>query len=151
MNIGESLPRNAQHFPGKPAIVDAQRTVCYRELHERTSSLANYLLSQGIGKGDLVGLSCGSRAEHFEALFAIAKIGAVAAPFDFNWSEQESEAMLRFFGPKAFLLELRHETEGLAEIVGEIVRPPNLLVINPRNDDCTQHGGRRPGRTEASS
>ena len=27
MNIGESLPRNAQHFPDKRAIVDAHRTV----------------------------------------------------------------------------------------------------------------------------
>ncbi|MGH7870677.1 MAG: AMP-binding protein, partial [Candidatus Binatia bacterium] len=70
MNIGESLPRNAQHFPDKPAIVDAHRTVTYSEFHERTNRLANYLLAQGIGKDNLVGLSVGSRAEHFEALFA---------------------------------------------------------------------------------
>ena len=81
MNIGESLPRNAQHFPDKRAIVDAHRTVTYRELHERTNRLANYLLNQDIRKGDLIGLSVGSRAEHFEALFAIAKIGAIAVPF----------------------------------------------------------------------
>ena len=69
MNIGESLPRNAQHFPDKRAIVDAHRTVTYRELHERTNRLANYLLAQGICKGDLVGLSCGSRAEHFSCMY----------------------------------------------------------------------------------
>ena len=66
MNIGESLPRNAQHFPQKLALVDAHRAVTYRELHERTNRLGNYLLAHGVGKGDLVGLSCGSRAEHFE-------------------------------------------------------------------------------------
>ncbi len=44
MNIGESLTRNAQHFPDKRAIVDAHRTVTYRALHERTDRLANYLL-----------------------------------------------------------------------------------------------------------
>ena len=130
MNIGESLPRNAQHFPNKAAIVDAHRTVSYRELHERTSRLANYLLSQGVVKGDLVGLSCGSRAEHFEALFALAKIGAPAVPFDFNWSPQESEAMLRFFAPKAFFLEGRKETEPLTQIAREHVRVANLLLID---------------------
>ena len=129
MNIGESLPRNAQHFPDKRAIVDALRTITYRELHERTNRLANYLLAQGICKGDLVGLSCGSRAEHFEALFAIAKIGAVAVPFDFNWSAQECAAMMRFFAPKAFFLETRKETACLSEIAREHLHRNALLVI----------------------
>ena len=129
MNIGESLPRNAQHFPNKRAIVDAHRTVTYREFHERTNRLANYLLAHGIGKADLVGLSCGSRAEHFEALFAVAKIGAIAVPFDFNWSAQECEAMLRFFAPKAFFLEARKETEDLRAIACKNIAPRNLILI----------------------
>jgi len=130
MNIGESLPRNAQHFPDKRAIVDAHRTVTYLELHERTNRLANYLIAQGIRKGDLVGLSCGSRAEHFEALYALAKIGAIAVPFDFNWSAQECEAMLRFFAPRAFFLETRKETEALSKIVWDHVPSNTLLVID---------------------
>lgn len=129
MNIGESLPRNAQHFPEKRAIVDAHRTVTYGELHERTNRLANYLLNQGITKGDLVGLSCGSRAEHFEALFALAKIGAIAVPFDFNWSPRECEAMIHFFTPNAFFLEARKETEALGQIARERVYRNNLLLI----------------------
>lgn len=131
MNIGESLPRNAQHFPDKPAIVDAYRAVTYLEFHERTNRLASYLLAQGVVKGDLIGLSVGSRAEHFEALFAIAKIGAVAVPFDFNWSVQECQAMIRFFAPKAFILEARHETQALSQIAREQVQRNNLLVIAP--------------------
>ncbi|MGH7852314.1 MAG: AMP-binding protein, partial [Candidatus Binatia bacterium] len=129
MNMGESLPRNAQHFPDKRAIVDAHRTLTYREFHERTNRLANYLLAQGITKGDLVGLSCGSRAEHFEALFALAKIGAVAVPFDFNWSAKECEAMLRFFAPKAFFLETRKETAALSAIARQHIAPGNLILI----------------------
>ena len=129
MNIGESLPRNAQHFPDKRALVDAHRAVTYRELHERTNRLANYLLAQGVRKGDLVGLSCGSRAEHFEALFAAAKIGAIAVPFDFNWSAQECEAMVRFFAPKAFFLETRKETEALGAIARRQINQNALFVI----------------------
>ena len=72
MNIGESLIRNAQHFPDKRAIIDASRSVTYAELHDRTNRLANYLLKQGLAQGDLIALSIGSRSEHFEALFAIA-------------------------------------------------------------------------------
>jgi fatty-acyl-CoA synthase len=134
MNIGESLPRNAQHFPDKRAIVDAQRTVTYREFHTRTNRLANYLVAQSVAKGDLVGLSCGSRAEHFEYLFALAKIGAIAVPFDFNWSSQECEAMLRFFAPKAFFLERRKETEALTTIAREHIEPARLIVVADSDD-----------------
>ncbi len=119
MNIGESLPRNAQRFPAKRAIVDAHRTVTYREFHDRTNRLANYLFAQDIRKGDLVGLSCGSRAEHFEAIFALAKIGAVAVPFDYHWSARECEAMVNFFAPRAFILEGRKETTDLTGILRE--------------------------------
>ncbi|HYA28194.1 MAG TPA: long-chain fatty acid--CoA ligase, partial [Acidobacteriota bacterium] len=134
MNIGESLPRNAQHFPDKPALVDGRRTVTYGQFHERTNRLANYLLNSGLSKGDLVGLSCGSRAEHFEALFAIAKLGAVAIPFDFNWSAQECAAMVRFFQPKAFVMESRSETEALNAIVREHIERDRTIVIADTND-----------------
>jgi fatty-acyl-CoA synthase len=137
MNIGESLPRNAQHFPHKRAIVDTRRTVTFVEFHQRTNRLANYLLGQGITKGNLVGLSCGSRAEHFEALFALAKIGAVAIPFDFNWSAQECEAMVGFFAPTAFFLETRSETEALTARARKHITPGKLIVIA----DSEKHGG----------
>jgi fatty-acyl-CoA synthase len=129
MNIGESLIRNAQHFPDKRAIVDADRTVTYGELDERTNRLANYLLEQGVNKGDSVALSIGSRAEHFEALFAIAKIGAVGIPFDFNWSAQECEAMLGFFAPKAFFLEIRKETDALQALAETHIDARNLILV----------------------
>ena len=129
MNIGESLARNAQHFPNKAAIVDAHRSVTYGKLHERTNRLADYFLKLGIGKGDRVGLSCGSRAEHFEALFALAKIGAVTVPYDYHWSAQECAAMVNFFAPKAFVLEGRKETQALAGILRESMTRESMLVI----------------------
>ena len=133
MNIGESLIRNAQHFPDKCAIVDASRSLTYAALHERTDRLANYLLKQGVAKGDLVALSIGSRAEHFEALFAISKIGAIAVPFDFNWSAQECEAMLGFFAPKALCLEIRKETDALGSMADKHIAAGNLIVVGNSN------------------
>ena len=107
MIIGEALPRNAQHFPNKPAIVDQNKSITHRELHLRTNRLGNYLVKQGIRRGDRVAVSCGSGSEHFEMLFGIAKIGAIAVPFDYNWSAQECAAMIKFFEPGAFILESR--------------------------------------------
>lgn len=129
MNIGDALPRNAQRFPKKLAIVDSHRSLTFLDLHLRTNRLADYFLKRGIGKGDLVALSCGSRAEHFETIFALAKIGAVPVPFDYHWSPQECEAMVNFFAPGAFVLEGRKETRELANLVRGRAAPEKWLDI----------------------
>ena len=72
MNMAEALARNAQRFPEKLAIVDGRRKLSHRDFHLRSNRLGNYLLAQGVGKGDRVALSCGNRAEHLEFIFALA-------------------------------------------------------------------------------
>jgi fatty-acyl-CoA synthase len=134
MNIGEALPRNAQRSPEKVAIAGRRRSLTFLEFHRRVNRLARVLLKRGIGKGDLVALSCGSRAEHFEALFALGKIGAVAVPFDFNWSAPECEAITGFFAPKAFILEGRAETQALGALARERVDASRLLAIEGTAD-----------------
>jgi fatty-acyl-CoA synthase len=129
MKIGEALFRNAHHFPQKLAIVDRRRSLTFQEFHGRVNRLAQYMMQQGVGKGDLVAVSCGSRAEHFEALFALGKMGAVAVPFDFHWSAPECEAMVGFFAPKAFILEGRTETKALGELAHARVDANRILLI----------------------
>jgi len=97
MNMAEALARNAQRFPEKLAIVDGRRKLSHRDFHLRSNRLGNYLLAQGVRKGDRVALSCGNRAEHLEFIFALAKIGAISIPFDYGWSVQEYDAMIKFF------------------------------------------------------
>ena len=112
MNIGDAIPRNAQHFPNKLAVQDERRSLTFGDLHERTNRLGNYLLGQGVLPGDIVAVSCGNRCEHLEVLFALARIGVTIVPFDYNWSERERAAMLAFYEPKAYLVEQRKETAG---------------------------------------
>jgi acyl-CoA synthetase (AMP-forming)/AMP-acid ligase II len=140
MIIGEALPRNAQHFPNKPAIVDQNKSITHLELHLRTNRLGNYLVNQGIRRGDRVAVSCGSRSEHFEMLFGIAKIGAIAVPFDYNWSAQECDAMMKFFEPGVFVLECRDETRGLFALAREHMATNKLLAIEgPHTDGNTPY------------
>jgi acyl-CoA synthetase (AMP-forming)/AMP-acid ligase II len=130
MNIGEGLPRNAQHFPKKLAIRDHSKSVTYLDLHLRTNRLGNYLLADGVRPGDLVAFSCGSRSENFELLFALGKIGAVAVPFDYHWSSQECRAMIDFLEPKAFVVERRQETGHLGGLLSERFGPSRVLTID---------------------
>lgn len=135
MNIGESLPRNAQRFGHKLAVIDGTKSLTFLELHARTNRLGNYLLKQGIKKGDVIGLSCGSRAEHLEVLFALAKIGAIGLPYDYHWSAQECEAMLSFFVPKGLVIEKRPETEALCAMAKNNLEPNRFLTIGAQRVD----------------
>ena len=99
MNMGDALPRNAQRFPNKLAIVEERRKLTHLDLHLRTNRLANYLLRHGVGPGERVALACGNRSEHLEIIFALAKIGVTAIPFDYHWSLGEYEAV---FGRAGF-------------------------------------------------
>jgi fatty-acyl-CoA synthase len=130
MNIGEALPRNAQHFPKKLAIRDHAKALTYLDLHLRTNRLGNYLLAHGVRPGDLVAFSCGSRSENFELLFALGKIGAVAVPFDFHWSSEECRAMIDFLEPQAFVVEGRQETRQLSEILSQRFPASRALTID---------------------
>jgi len=130
MNMAEALARNAQRFPEKLAIVDGRRKLSHRDFHLRSNRLGNYLLAQGVGKGDRVALSCGNRAEHLEFIFALAKIGAISIPFDYGWSVQEYDAMIKFFEPSAFLIEERRETRNVWELVQDRLDAKRILAID---------------------
>ena len=130
MNMGDALPRNAQRFPHKLAIVEERRRVTHLDLHLRTNRLANYLLQQGVTPGDRVALACGNRSEHLEIIFALAKIGVTAIPFDYRWSLSEYEAMITFFEPKAFVLEERKETTAVWNLLLDRLESKRVLAID---------------------
>lgn len=139
MNIGDAIPRNAQHFPNKPAIRDRRLSLTFSQLHERTNRLGNYLLAHGIVPGDIVALSCGNRSEHLEVLFALARIGAVIVPFDYNWSTREREAMLDFYEPKACILEARKETLGATGEFVDRVGVHRTVLIDAEGDGAARY------------
>lgn len=68
--------------PDKIAVLAGDDTLTYAELKTRSNELANYLRSQGIGPGDLVGLCCDRVVETPVLLIGIMKSGAAYVPLD---------------------------------------------------------------------
>jgi acyl-CoA synthetase (AMP-forming)/AMP-acid ligase II len=130
MNIGEALPRNAQHYPKKLALHDGTKSVSHLDLHLRTNRLSNYLLQHGVRRSDPVVFSCGNRTENFEIFFALAKIGAIAVPFDYHWSKDECRMMFEFIAPVAVILEGRSETYHLSDFIQERFLPSRTITID---------------------
>ena len=105
MLMHDGLRRNAFKLPVKIAAQDGLRKISYSELNGRVNRLAHGLLALGVKKGDAVALLIGNRIEHLEAVFATAKIGALAIPLDVKWKALEMASVLLFFKPKALLLQ----------------------------------------------
>jgi len=79
----DSMPRcfesTAARYPGNIAIYYEDQKFTYLEFNRKANQIAHYLQSEGIGKGDVVGLYMQDRPEFLISLVAIAKTGAATA------------------------------------------------------------------------
>ena len=89
--IHEALRAQARNQPDKIAIVFYGREITYRELNEASDRFGAYLSSQGIKKGDRVGIMMLNCPQYAIAHFGIQKIGGIVCPCSPLFKELELE------------------------------------------------------------
>jgi long-chain acyl-CoA synthetase len=89
MLISDVLWQQAQMRADKTAIICGDRRFSFAETADRTRRLANALRGLGIRPHQKVAVLATNCAEHAEAVFAIAAIGAVWVPLNFRLSVPE--------------------------------------------------------------
>lgn len=87
------------------AVVQEERRLTVRELHERVNRLAAGLTELGIGRGDVVGLLLYNQPEFLEVVYAANRIGAVFLPLNYRLSEEEWQYILGHAQAKAIVTE----------------------------------------------
>jgi len=93
MYIGDYLARRELYSPNKLAFIDAGKSpewrLTFRQANQRANKLANWLKSQGVGKGDRVAILARGGYEHLDCFFACSKLGAIhtALNWRLNWHE----------------------------------------------------------------
>ncbi|MFD9211009.1 type I polyketide synthase [Streptomyces sioyaensis] len=104
--VHELLTEHAGRFGDKTAFSDAQRSVTYAALAERTASLAGHLAELGLARGGRVAVLLGNCVEAVESCLAVSRAGAVAVPLNPQSSDAElahllddSEATVVITGP----------------------------------------------------
>jgi len=70
------------HAPEAVAVSCADRSVTYRELDEASNRLAHFLVAQGAGPDECVGLLLSRSVEAVVAIVAVLKAGAAYLPMD---------------------------------------------------------------------
>lgn len=97
MTFSELLDHHAEVRGDRLAIIAHPQglTVSFRQLRERSIRLARAMAQVGVGKGDLVAISLGSRTEYFETFFACARLGAALVLLNYAYTESEMLALLK--------------------------------------------------------
>ena len=108
IHVGDWTAYWSRRTPDAVAVVEplANRSWSWRHLDRRANRLARTLAGAfGVGKGDRVVMLAHNRGEHFEALFACAKLGALFTPVSWRLAPAELDAILADADPKVLLYD----------------------------------------------
>lgn len=107
MYIGDYLARRELYSPDKLAFIDAGKSpewrLSFRQANQRANKLANWLKSQGIGKGDRVAILARDGYEHLDMFFACSKLGAIHTALNWRLSWPELLEIFQHTTPKVLI------------------------------------------------
>jgi long-chain acyl-CoA synthetase len=147
LSIVDGVRGVAAASPTAPAVVDGDRVQTYAELDERSSRLAQALLSSGTARGERVAVLLGNRLEYCEVAAGIAKAGLVMVPLNPRMTAPEVEYVVAHSGARTLLLD-----DALASIAagpaGELDRVLSLdgEQLGPSYDAALAAAGTRDPR-----
>jgi acyl-CoA synthetase (AMP-forming)/AMP-acid ligase II len=112
-NVASWLVAHAAQQGARPALRDPERTLSYAALEQRCMRAAGVLAAHGVGRGARVALLLGNRTATLEAVFAAARLGAIAVPLNTRLAVPEVAELLDDCRPALLLFE--ESLRGLAE------------------------------------
>lgn len=104
--FGRNLAIKGKYYPeDRTAILYGDKKITWKDLYERSNSIANALLDLGVEKGDNCGFLFHNTPEFIETNFAIQKIGAVPVPLNYRYVPSELEYVVNNSDSKILIFE----------------------------------------------
>ena len=100
---GDLLRRNAEVVGRETGLIFGNVRLTWCEVNARANAFANELRRMGIQRGDRVALYARNSHQWVEALFGLAKIGAVSVTVNYRLTAAEVEYIIRNSGARAIL------------------------------------------------
>ncbi len=94
MQVGHLLTRAAQRYPDRPAWLQGERVISFRDAEARVNRLANALRALGAQAGDRVGMLIGNCPQGLETILAPMKAGLAVVPMNVRLHPAEHAYML---------------------------------------------------------
>jgi fatty-acyl-CoA synthase len=138
------LPRAAEIYPDRVAVVHGDRAISYREFLERANRLGSALKRRGVRKGDVVAVMLPNVPAMLDAHFGVPMIGAVLNTINTRL-DAETIAYILEHGEAKVLITDRE----FAGVVGPALAKAKRKIIVIDNDDPFYTGpGERVGSIE---
>jgi fatty-acyl-CoA synthase len=94
MTLAQALNAACELYPDRPLVLGEDRTYTYREVQELSRQLAAGFYASGLRPGDHIGIILANYPEFAIVKFAIANIGAVAVPINYQLRREELRYIL---------------------------------------------------------
>ena len=126
---------SAARFGDRAFLIAAGEELSYVELEQRSSRLANSLLSMGLGKNDHVGILMPNSIQWAVAWFAVTRIGAVAVPLNTFYKASELAWTTRHADLRAILAWAQFRNQDFVGLLEEALpglaeqRDPGRLTV----------------------
>ncbi len=134
------LESAAAATPDALALVSDDVELTYAALHARANRLAHWLIGQGVGTEDIVGLRLGTSVEFIVGVLAVLKAGGAYLPIDPAYPDDRIEYLVDDAKPRLLLgaVELAAAEEAAADLPATAptdaerlrpLRPSNLAYV----------------------
>ena len=138
IGLGSTFEEIVRRYRKRESIRFEGTAFTYAEVDEQVNRVAGGLASLGIKAGDRVALMLPNIPEFVYALFGIAKLGAVAVPFNTMYKGREISFILKDSGARAIIClsnfanlinEIREECPALEQVI--VTGQRTLVFIDP--------------------
>jgi amino acid adenylation domain-containing protein len=106
-SVHSFFSRIASELPANVAIAAGPRQLSYRDLEEKSNTLANFLLANGTSPATPVAVLTDDRVEILIAILGILKARCVFAPLDPKIPEKRLDAMISLLAPEWIITEAK--------------------------------------------
>src|SRR3954447_1935808 len=121
-SLADLLRRSAARHPDRIAVSDASATRSFAQLDADASRIANALRERGVSPGERVAILSRNSVSYVQAIFGVARAGAVLVPINFMLTGGEAGYVLTHSRSVALLVQ-----DGLPADVDESVRVRVML------------------------
>ncbi len=104
--IHELFEEQVKRTPNHIAVVFEDKKLTYRELNERSNSLARVLRKKGVGPDVIVGIISERSVEVIVGIIAILKAGGAYLPIDFDYPQNRIKYMIENSNAKILLTQI---------------------------------------------
>jgi D-alanine--poly(phosphoribitol) ligase subunit 1 len=138
-DITSVLENNAKLFPNRKAISDSKYSITYKQLYERSSNFARYLISQGLCSNNRIVILAEKEVVTWIAIIGVLRIGATYVPIDAKNPNDRLSYLLNDINPSGIIVDVKgSKIVDDLQYNGVVISTENLYENNYsyENDDA---------------